>query len=206
MKVTIIDYGVGNLRSVQSAFRFVGAETVITDSPDEVEKADCLILPGVGAFGPAVKALTTSGLTEAMTHAVFSRGVPFLGICLGMQLLADKSMEFGEHQGLGWIPGKVLSLNDKNVRLPHIGFNSVGGIEKSSLLNHLPTAAEFYFVHSYHFIAEREQDVLAVTKYGDQFSSIINNGNIFGAQFHPEKSQSNGLQLLANFLKLGAKM
>lgn len=204
MKITIVDYGMGNLWSVKNSLEFIGASVIICSDPEQIFHADCLILPGVGAFGPAMKNIQAKGLGEAMEHAVLQRGVPFLGICLGMQLLADAGEESGEVSGLGWIPGRVIKLKDEGVRLPHMGFNAVYPNRQDELLfKNIKTGADFYFVHSYHFSPSDEQDVLSTTEYGTKFVSAVRKGNIVGVQFHPEKSQSNGLQFLSNFIKFG---
>ena len=201
MKVTIVDYGMGNIWSVKNALEFVGANVSICSDPDVISQSDCLILPGVGAFGPAMKNIRTKNLDQALEHAVLNRGVGILGICLGMQLLANSSEESADISGLGWIPGKVEKLNDE-VRLPHIGFNATYPKEqKSPIYSNIKSGADFYFVHSYHFHSDTEENVLSTTEYGQEFVSSVQKNNIVGVQFHPEKSQSNGLQLLSNFLK-----
>lgn len=202
MKVTIVDYGMGNLWSVKNSLNFLGAQALISAEPEVVAQADCLILPGVGAFGPAMQNIQSCGLRQAMEHAIFLRGRPVLGICLGMQLLADEGEESGLVNGLGWVPGKVVKLSGQNVRLPHMGFNGVSPRkQEDQLFGRIVSGADFYFVHSYHFVPHDEGDILATTAYGLEFVSAVRRKNIVGVQFHPEKSQSNGLQFLSNFLQ-----
>lgn len=202
MKITIVDYGMGNLWSIRNSLEFLGVTAIISSDAELVSHADCLILPGVGAFGPAMQNIESSGLRQAMEYAVFQRGAPLLGICLGMQLLADEGEESGKVSGLGWIPGRVIKLRDEGVRLPHMGFNTVyPNLQHDSLFSSIKTGADFYFVHSYHFSPNDEQDILSVTEYGIKFVSAVQRDNIVGVQFHPEKSQSNGLQFLSNFIK-----
>ena len=204
MKITIVDYGMGNLWSVKNALEFIGSTAIISSDPELVSHADCLILPGVGAFGPAIQNIQSGGLQQAMEYAVLQRGVPFLGICLGMQLLAGESEESGKVGGLGWIPGRVTKFKDGDVRLPHMGFNAtVPSRQHSLLFRDIGMCADFYFVHSYHFSPNDEQDILSTTEYGIKFVSAVQKENIVGVQFHPEKSQSNGLQFLSNFIKFG---
>lgn len=203
MKITIVDYGMGNLWSVKNSLEFIGATAIISSDPEQVSQADCLILPGVGAFGPAMQNIHSRGLAKAMEYAVLQRGVPFLGICLGMQLLADEGEESGKVSGLGWIPGSVIKLKGEGVRLPHMGFNAVyPSRQHAPLFRNIKAGADFYFVHAYHFHPNDEKDVLSTTEYGTKFISAVQKDNIVGVQFHPEKSQSNGLQFLSNFLNI----
>lgn len=201
MNVTIVDYGMGNIWSVNNALEYIGATVSTSSDPDVISQSDCLILPGVGAFGPAMKNIKTNNLDQALEFAVLSRGIGILGICLGMQLLASSSEESNGITGLGWIPGNVEKLNER-VRLPHIGFNAVyPEDQRSSIFSNINTGSDFYFVHSYYFHVDNENNILSSTNYGLKFSSSVQKENVVGVQFHPEKSQSNGLQLLSNFLK-----
>jgi imidazole glycerol-phosphate synthase subunit HisH len=205
MNVLIVDYGLGNLWSVKSAFEFIGASVTITADPQAVARAECLVLPGVGAFGIGMQNLHARGLVDALNEAVLGRGAPLLGICLGMQLLADASEEAPGVQGLGWIAGKVLKFREKNLRLPHMGFNSALPSQGDNPI--LPVgreAADFYFVHSYCFVPNEEAHVLARTYYGVSFVSGVRKDNIFGVQFHPEKSQSSGLRLISDFVRFSS--
>lgn len=198
-KVIIIDYKMGNVASVQKAFSKIGAEALITNDSKKIYEAEFIILPGVGAFGDGIKNLKELSLIEILEKKVVREKTPFLGICLGMQLLADRSNEFGIHPGLGWISGDVMQLRvPKNYRLPHIGWNDVIVQNNHSWFNGIHDN-NFYFVHSFHLMCKK--DVIAATcDYGEVFAAAIQKENIFGTQFHPEKSQTGGLTVLKNFL------
>jgi len=198
--IALIDYGAGNLHSVHNALRKAGADDVtITADADVVAKADRIVLPGVGAFRACRDALVAiPGMVDAMTQAVNAHGVPFLGVCVGMQLLADAGEEFGRHAGLGWIPGTVrlIEPSDTAVKVPHMGWNDV-------VLNGAPPlieAGEAYFLHSYHFEAADARHVAATTDHGGPLVAAVARDTIIGCQFHPEKSQRYGLAFLARFL------
>jgi glutamine amidotransferase len=199
--VLIVNYGMGNLRSVANALEALGAPATISDDPGAAAAADRIVLPGVGAFGEAMERLRPRWLA-ALEVEVRERRKPFLGICLGMQLLADVSFEHGEHRGFGWIPGQVrrLTPSDAALRVPHVGWNVVRGAGPSALLEGVPSDPTFYFVHSYAFAPSEPAVGVGVTEYGGDFVSVVEQGHIFGTQFHPEKSQKSGLQLLRNFL------
>ena len=199
--VTIVDYGMGNLSSIRSALDYIGVPSVIESSPERVASSDRLILPGVGSFARAISNLNESGLTAALNRAVIDRGSPVLGICLGMQLLADVGSEDGITPGLGWIPGEVVRLNEALVgKVPRIGFDSVRPARaEEGLFAGLGTGADFYFVHSYHFVPEMTDAVIGTCNSGMSVVAAVAAGNIYGVQFHPEKSQANGLRLLRNF-------
>lgn len=201
MSVLIIDYGMGNLGSVRRAFEECGADVFVSDQANEVSDSDALVLPGVGAFGEGMKNLNEMGWSDAIYEHVRQKK-PFLGICLGMQLLAEKGFEGGEREGLGLIPGEVRQLElSPSFRIPHIGWNEVRACQESELLEHIPNETDFYFVHSFSFRPKDEESVLARTPYDKDFVSIVQkNGHIFGTQFHPEKSQRPGFQLIKNFL------
>ena len=199
--LALIDYGAGNLHSVHNALRKAGAEdAVITSDPEVVAKADRIVLPGVGAFRACMDALSAiPGMIGAMNEAVGQRGTPFLGVCVGMQLLADAGEEFGRHEGLGWIPGTVRRIEptDPAIKVPHMGWNKV-------VLNGTPPlleTGEAYFLHSYHFEADNPAHVAATTDHGGPLVAAVARDTIIGCQFHPEKSQTYGLSFLSRFLK-----
>jgi glutamine amidotransferase len=196
----IIDYGMGNLRSVEKAITSLGGSARISGDPDVVRRAECLILPGVGAFGDAMVNLKRSGLDSALREAV-EKGKPLLGLCLGLELLFSESEEFGRHQGLALIPGSVKKFQEPDLRVPHVGWNQIESIRPDPLLQNLHEGTYFYFVHSYYVEPENPAHVLAWTQYGHRFCSIAGFKNVWGAQFHPEKSQGAGKQLLRNFLE-----
>jgi len=206
MSVLIIDYGMCNLGSVKRAFEECGASAFISDNPREAENASHLVLPGVGAFGDAMKNIVSAGWDLAIRKNVLEQNVPLLGICLGMQLLAEKGFEGGEHKGLGLIAGEVIKIhNDKptiTFRVPHVGWNEIHKQKEHSLLTKLESSTDFYFVHSYFFKATRSEDVLATSHYGLDFPSIIGKNKIVGVQFHPEKSSRAGFQILQNFINI----
>jgi len=209
-KVVLIDYGSGNLRSaekgLQKAAREVGlADEVVTSSdPDVVAAADRLVLPGVGAFAHCMNLVNAiPGLTEAMTHAAVAKGRPFLGVCVGMQLLATRGLEFGETPGLGWIEGDVRLIrpSDPRLKVPHMGWNELLGINGHALFTGEAQSPHMYFTHSFALDAKNPADVIASFDHGGRHAAAVARGNIAGVQFHPEKSQAAGLMLLANFLE-----
>lgn len=197
--IAIIDYGMGNLRSVQKALEFVGQEAVITDKKEDLMRADGIILPGVGAFKDAMDALNATGLTPVLKEEI-AKGKPFLGICLGMQMLFDKSFEDGEYEGLGLIKGEVVRF-DTNLKVPHIGWNKLT-IKKTTPLFEGVDDLNFYFVHSYHAAKCNIEDVETTCEYDYEFVASVNKDNVWGVQFHPEKSGDTGLRLLSNFSKI----
>jgi imidazole glycerol-phosphate synthase subunit HisH len=212
--IAIIDYGSGNLHSAAKAFERAASETgilsnvVVTSDPDRVAAADRIVLPGVGAFADCARGLDAlTGMRDALDHAVHRRGQPFLGICVGMQLLATRGLEFGETRGLGWIAGDVLAIEprDRNLKVPHMGWNTIDvtNARSHALLAGIktgPTGLHAYFVHSYHLAAVKLTDIAAVADYGGPVTAMVACGNIVGTQFHPEKSQALGLRLIGNFL------
>ncbi len=202
-QVLIIDYSLGNLKSVFNALQFVGAEPVISADPGDLSTASHAILPGVGAFEDGMKYLESGGWTDAI-HEYVATGKPFLGICLGMQLLATNSAENGLHLGLNVIPGNVLKLNatEKKLRIPHVGWNDVRLKQGGRLFGGMAENPNFYFVHSYAFKPEDPAVVAGKCNYGEEFACILEKDNVFATQFHPEKSQAAGLQLLKNFMAL----
>ena len=198
--IAVIDYGRGNLRSVQKAFEKLGFEAVVTSDPEQILKAQKVVLPGVGAFGDCMDNLKRYGLIEAVLEFI-STGKPFLGICLGLQLLFTESEEFGPVKGLDVIKGRVVRF-PKGLKVPHMGWNTVKIVNFNPLLNGVKDGDYFYFVHSYYVVPENEDVVSTVTDYGVDFVSMINKGNVFATQFHPEKSQKLGLKVLYNFATL----
>jgi glutamine amidotransferase len=201
VETVIIDYGMGNLRSVEKALESVGGSPLISGDPETVRNAGRLILPGVGAFGDAMENLNRQGLNEAVRLAV-QDGTPLLGLCLGLQLLFTRSEEFGIHEGLNLIPGSVLKIDEPGLRVPHIGWNQIEGDIPNALLEGIPDGSYFYFVHSFYVKPDHQEDVLRWTSYGHPFCSIACREKVWGAQFHPEKSQDAGKQLLRNFLSI----
>ena len=196
----IIDYNVGNLHNLKNALDFSGIENRLVINPDEVKKADRILLPGVGAFAPAMDHLKKSGMLEALQEK-FQSGAPMLGVCVGAQLLMNNSEEDGFHEGLGWIQGKVKRFSHE-LKIPQIGWNSVKKQKNNLLFKHVSDEMYFYFVHSYHLELRNLDQVLGMTNYGYDFASVVCKDNLWGVQFHPEKSQNAGLQLLKNFCTL----
>lgn len=198
-RLYVIDYGSGNLRSVQKAFEHVGVEAEVGSDPERVRRASGLVLPGVGAFGPAMVELERRGLVEPIKERV-EAGVPFLGVCLGLQLLFEQSQENPGVAGLGLLRGDVRLL-PAGVKVPHIGWNQIEAMAESDLLEGIPDGSAFYFVHSYVVVPTRPADVLTVTDYGVTFTSGIEFENVAAFQFHPEKSSTLGLRLYRNFAR-----
>jgi len=200
--ITVIDYGIGNLRSVTKALEFLGCQVTLTSDPNEVMRANKLVLPGVGAFGAGMRNLTQLGLVDAIRDAV-QRGTPLLGICLGLQLLFDESEEMGRHEGLKLVRGKVVRFPEtNNIRIPHMGWNALKIRKSEPLFKGVPDGAMVYFVHSYFPVPDDNSVIAATTEHGVEFVSAIAIDNIFGTQFHPEKSSKVGLQILRNFVAL----
>ncbi len=202
--VAIVDYGVGNLFSLKSSFSAIGANAVVTSSKSELESADSIILPGVGAFQDAAKKLKDSGL-ENTVISLAKNGKPLMGICLGMQLLFEKSFEYGEHNGLGLIKGEIRPIEavvPKGYKIPHIGWNSLEIKKPSPIFENVNNGEYVYFVHSY-YAADCENSVTAVSDYGAPLTAAVQSGNVFGCQFHPEKSGETGLKILRSFVALG---
>jgi glutamine amidotransferase len=199
--IAIIDYGVGNLRSVEKALEAVGATALVTNDKGTIRDAEKIVLPGVGAFGHCAASLRRSGLDTLVLEAV-EQGKPLLGLCVGLQLMFDEGHEFGIHKGLGLMRGRVVRFPEGGPRVPQIGWNQIENLKPHPLLEGLAEGTYFYFVHSYRIEADDESDVLAQTDYGIRYPSICARGSMAGVQFHPEKSQSAGLRLLANFARL----
>lgn len=198
MSVGIINIGFGNIGSLNAALERLGYDIKLVSEPSELVGVTHLILPGVGSFKSAVLQLKTNGLFNAIKN-FSSEGFPVLGICLGMQLLADSGCEGGEIEGLGLIPAKVVPIVAPGIRLPHVGWNNVTKILDHELLNNIRNDVDFYFVHGYYFLVDSKSYILGTTNYGIEFPSVIARNNVIGTQFHPEKSQDNGLRLLDNF-------
>ena len=201
--IAIVDYQMGNLRSVQRAFLRAGHESIVTDEPRLLAEADKVVLPGVGAFANAMQQLRERELIEPL-QTVANSGTPLLGICLGLQLLFDKSYENGSHSGLGIIPGEVVPFQNlpADCKIPHMGWNQLERRKSCPLFDGIPSEAYFYFVHSYYVVPKEKNIVTTETDYSGHFVSMISRNNIFATQFHPEKSQQAGLQMLRNFAAL----
>lgn len=207
--IAIIDYGSGNLRSVEKAFeraareRGIAAQIDVTSDPQKIAAADRLVLPGVGAFSACMTGLKNrKGVLEALEHGVLVEGRPFLGVCVGMQLLAYESLEFGRSPGLGWIAGRIAPIAaSADVRSPHMGWNSISTGDEHRELFHGLDGEAFYFAHSFHFVAENPAFVTCTTRYGGDLVAGVGRDNICGVQFHPEKSQESGLRFIGNFLE-----
>ena len=205
--VALIDYGSGNLRSAEKALVRAAdgrADIVVTHDPAVVASADRIVLPGVGAFAACMAALSErEGVIEAMNHAVHDRGVPFLGICVGLQLMASRGLEFGVTPGLGWIDGDVRKIEtaDPHLKIPHMGWNNLLDVTDLSVLSGLKAGAPVYFTHSFAIFPSDDTDVAAWVDHGGRFPAAVARGNLAGVQFHPEKSQSAGLTLLSDFLE-----
>ena len=196
----IIDYKVGNLHNLKNALDFYSVKNQIVSVADEVRKADRILLPGVGSFTPAMEQLIKSGMLDVIKEKI-EEGTPLLGICLGAQLLLDQSEEDGNHTGLGCIPGKVKRFKHQ-LKIPQIGWNQVSQQTNDPLFQKITDNMHFYFVHSYHMLVENSEHVLGLSSYGHEFTSVVRKDNFWGVQFHPEKSQNAGLQLLKNFCTL----
>ncbi len=201
-KVAIVDYGTGNLNSVRRSMDILGVSSVVTADPHLIGSAEKIILPGVGHFGKAMENLRRLDLIDTLNRTVLSERKPILGICLGMELMTEKSEE-GNAAGLGWFPAEIVKfrVSEKpGFKIPHMGWNRVRIKKQSALMSNIPETAEFYFVHSYHLKVRDESDVLNETEYEASFPSAIERDNIFGVQYHPEKSHDAGLRLLENFV------
>jgi imidazole glycerol-phosphate synthase subunit HisH len=204
MNVGIVNYGMGNLASVQKAVETLGHSAFLTHHPGRLADCDRIVLPGVGAFAEGMDRLEAGGWRDAIRLAA-EAGTPVLGICLGMQFLADRGDEGGERAGLGLIPGDIVSLRSMKCgqRVPHAGWNEARVTHDDPVFDGLPDVADYYFVHSYAFQPSRAEDVLATTDYGCEITAVVRSGRVWGTQFHPEKSSKAGLRLLRNFIELG---
>ena len=200
--ICLLDYGSGNVKSVYNILYYLGYDVKISnDSRDIIERTH-IILPGVGAFGTSMNKIMDKIPFDVLENEVINKGKPFLGICVGMQVLADKGFEFGEYRGFGWISGEVKKINTEDLPSIHIGWNDLIIKKDSSLLKGLDTIKDFYFVHSYVFDAECQDSIVAQTNYGNNFPSVISKDNIYGVQFHPEKSQKAGQLIFKNFMNI----
>ena len=203
-KVAIIDYNMGNVWSVMSAFKYLGAEAELVADPDVLAKSNIMLLPGVGSFKKGMEMLSSRGIDEAIVDAVVGKGARILGVCLGMQLMGSYGTEDGETAGLGLLPNRVERFSQEGLshnKIPHIGFNSVCFNQRGGLFKELPESSDFYFIHSYRMLVDGIEGRYATCSYGIEFLAAFEVDNICGTQFHPEKSQTNGLILLRNFLK-----
>ena len=205
--ITIIDYGSGNILSAQQSFARIieinnlDANVKISGNPEEIKTSSHVVLPGQGAFETCIKGLKNiPGMLEELNNYVLKEKKPFFGICVGMQLFADNSMENGNHKGLGWISGTIKKLPSEQLKMPHMGWNTIQVLNRNSKI--IPRETDYYFVHSYYFDCKHKENVLAETNYGINFPSIVNKENIYGLQFHPEKSSDQGLDIIKCFLKL----
>jgi imidazole glycerol-phosphate synthase subunit HisH len=203
--ITIINYGLGNVQAFANIYKRLNIPARVASTLDELENSDKIILPGVGAFDWAMKRLNESGMRGTLEELILRRNKPVLGICVGMQMLAPRSEE-GHSAGLGWIDGEVKKFDERTLKqktqLPHMGWNDVSPQREGGLFKNLETGARFYFLHSYYFSAQNPENILAVTDYGGPYASSIFSGNVFGVQFHPEKSHQWGIQLLKNFAEI----
>ena len=202
MTIAIIDYGMGNVRSLMNAFEYVGEDAVVTADFGQLQEADRLVLPGVGAFGDAMEAINAKKLRPVLDRLVLEMKKPVLGVCLGMQLFARRSFEHGEHEGLGWLDAEVRPLQPAApAKVPHVGWNAVNFAADTWLFKGLPSGeSDYYFVHSFHMVCNDPADRIGTTDHGGIVTAAVGRGNMVATQFHPEKSQDNGLQLLQNWL------
>lgn len=200
--IAIVDYGMGNVRSLLNAFEYLGQDVVVTANEVELEASERIVLPGVGAFGDAMAAIRERELDHVLTRQALVLKKPILGICLGMQLFAKRSIEHGNHEGLGWIDADIQRLQVvRPLKVPHVGWNELHFPESDWLFQGIrPAEANFYFVHSFHMVCHNADDLLATTDYGSPVTAVVRSGNLVAAQFHPEKSQDNGLKMLKNWV------
>ncbi len=203
--IAIVNYGSGNIQAIANIYTRLGVPFVIAESADQLARADRYLLPGVGAFDRCMHELNSSGMRQALDRRILEDRKPILGICVGMQLLA-RSSEEGAEDGLAWIDGAVKRFDPATfhqaTRLPHMGWNTVEPVQQTGLFDGVDLATGYYFLHSYYFTCDRDQDVLAVTEYGGRFASAVHRDNVYGVQFHPEKSHQAGIQLLKNFSQI----
>ena len=207
--ICIVDYGLGNIHSAEQSIKKVAAdsnmllEIKITSNPSDIKEASHLVLPGQGAFESCINGLRNiNGMIDELSEAAINKKKPFLGICVGMQLLASKSYENGEHQGLNWIQGEIKKMPKGNIKLPHMGWNEIILKNKKNQLVKASDKNDFYFVHSYYFDCKHKENIIALSNYGIDFASIISKENIYGVQFHPEKSSVQGLEIIKNFINI----
>ena len=206
MKIAIINYGMGNLGSVRRSLENLGVDVIVAERPIQLLDANCIILPGVGSFGEGMKKLSDEGWIESLQVEVMEQGKPLLGICLGMQMLSSSSEENGLNKGLNFISGKVLRIDQLgcSLRIPHVGWNEVNYQEGTPLFNDIPQAIDFYFVHSYAFVVDDPDSVIATSAYDISITAAVSKNHIFGTQFHPEKSSRAGQQILKNFIEFAS--
>lgn len=204
MQVLVIDYGTSNLGSIKRSLEECGVDVLVSSDPKDLKTAERIVLPGVGSFADGIKNLHKKGLFSAIKSEVNNNKIPLLGICLGMQLLADKGYEGGEIEGLGFVSGEVVKLKSAspNERIPHVGWNEVHKRKQNPILDGIEDKSDFYFVHSYQFVSNNPENVLAITPYCGGFTSVIGANNVYGVQFHPEKSIPDGFRVLKNFVNL----
>ena len=198
-KVCILDYKSSNVGSVYNMTKYMGYKSIISNNEKDIKQSTHLILPGVGSFSRAMKNINSLLPLKVIEKEIFENSKPFLGICVGMQVLASKGFEHGEHSGLGWIDGEVNVLDSKKLPLPNVGWNEIIINKESKLTDSLDKLKDFYFVHSFKFDPKDNSYINAYSEYGEKFCSIVNKNNIFGVQFHPEKSQKSGMKMLSNF-------
>lgn len=200
--LVVIDYGMGNLHSVSKALETSGADVLVSSNPEDLRRAERIVLPGVGSFAQGIKHLTESGFAAVLKDEVLLKRKPFLGICLGMHLVAKIGEENGVNEGLGWLAAKVTRFDIKSgeFKIPHMGWDDVDFVKNSPLFAGLKSPSTFYFVHSYNFVPEKREIITGVCNYGGEFAASVSTDNIHLVQFHPEKSQKNGLKVLKNFL------
>lgn len=201
-KICILDYGSGNQKSVYNMIEHIGYESKISDDLEIIKNSDYIILPGVGSYGGLIEKLKKKNLINILNDEVIVKKKLYLGVCVGMQIISTFGEEFGINFGLNWIPGVVRKLQTTTNILPHIGWNNIKIEKKNEILNNIDENSDFYFLNSFCFVPNDKKYVLASTYYDENFTSIINKDNIFGVQFHPEKSQKSGIQIISNFLKL----
>lgn len=201
-KICIVDYGSGNINSVYSIFAKIHPNVIVSNSAEDLNTATHIVLPGVGAFGAAMEKLKRLSLIDILEENVLHKKKLFLGICVGMQILADKGYEHGEFDGLGWITGEVKKIDSGGRILPHVGWNNSKILTQQPLLEGITDEMDFYYVNSFHFCPDRLENIMTRCPYGEEFASIVYKDNIFGVQFHPEKSQMAGKKLIENFIQL----
>jgi glutamine amidotransferase len=203
----LIDYGAGNIKSVLNALNYLNINVIITSDAKELKKASRIILPGVGAYKNCIDSLKKINLDQALMDLVIEKKIPYLGICVGFQILSEFGLEFGKTEGLGFLSGETLDMkNDTSKRLPHMGWNKIDfsqdyNLTKNNLFNNIDTGSFFYFLHSFHFKVKNQEFITSTFEYENKFVASIQKDNIYGVQFHPEKSQNNGLKILENFFK-----
>jgi glutamine amidotransferase len=201
--IAIVEYGMGNVRSLRNAFEYIGEDVIVTADPAALDDADRIVLPGVGAFGDAMGAIAERGLEPVLQRQARELNKPVLGVCLGMQLIARSSVEHGEHRGLGWIDAEIRRLEvPRPLKVPHVGWNTISFDPTDPLFHGIKSGeANFYFVHSFHMVCHNPADLIATADYGIAVTAVVRSGNVTATQFHPEKSQDNGLTLLRNWVE-----